>query len=105
MTKKRRDRSLNNFKKDPDTRLIIMSLKAGNLGLNLTEADTIFMMDPWWNPSAEDQAVDRVYRLGQTEEVNVYRFVIRDSVELKILEIQQRKRLLVRMSMGKKISK
>jgi len=105
MTKRKRDLAISNFKTFPDCRAVIMSLKAGNLGLNLTEANTVFMMDPWWNPSAEDQAVDRVYRLGQTEEVNVFRFVIRDSVELKILEIQQRKRLLVRMSMGKKISK
>eukprot|EP00483_Globobulimina_turgida_P013661 UN13687 len=77
-----------------------MSLKAGNLGVNMTVANHVYMLDPWWNPATEDQAVDRVYRLGQKRNVHVNHFVIKDSVEEKILKIQLRKRKLISSALG-----
>ena len=65
-----------------------MSLKAGNLGLNMVAACHVIMLDPWWNPSAEDQAVDRAHRIGQTRPVSVSRLTIKDTVEDRILSLQ-----------------
>ena len=70
------------------------SLKAGGTGLNLTEADHVFIMDPWWNPAVEDQAADRAHRIGQTKPVMVYRLVAEKTVEERILVLQERKRAL-----------
>ena len=67
-------------------------LKAGGLGLNLTAAEYVFLLDPWWNPAVEAQAIDRSHRIGQTRHVFAYRLICRDTVEEKILELQQRKR-------------
>ncbi len=72
--------------------VFLISLKAGGFGLNLTAADTVILYDPWWNPAVEAQAADRVHRIGQTRSVNVYRLVAKDSVEEKILALQERKR-------------
>ena len=69
-----------------------MSLKAGGQGLNLTAADYIYILDPWWNPAVEAQAVDRAHRIGQTRRVFAYRLIARDTVEEKILALQDRKR-------------
>ncbi len=69
-----------------------MSLKAGGLGLNLTAAEYVFLLDPWWNPAVEAQAVDRAHRIGQTRQVFAYRLIARDTVEEKVLELQQSKR-------------
>jgi hypothetical protein len=74
--------------------VFLISTKAGGLGLNLTEADHVFHLDPWWNPAAEDQATDRAHRIGQTRPVMVYKLVAADTVEEKILELQDRKRRL-----------
>jgi SNF2 family DNA or RNA helicase len=74
--------------------LFLISLKAGGLGLNLTAADYIYLLDPWWNPAVEAQAVDRAHRIGQTRPVFAYRLVARDTVEEKILELQAGKRAL-----------
>ena len=71
-----------------------MSLKAGGQGLNLTAADYIYILDPWWNPAVEAQAVDRAHRIGQTRRVFAYRLIARDTVEEKILALQDRKREL-----------
>ena len=73
-----------------------MSLKAGGVGINLTEADYVVLFDPWWNPAAETQAIDRAHRIGQNRPVTVYRLVVRGTVEEKILELQERKRELFR---------
>ena len=73
---------------------MIASLKAGGTGLNLTAADHVFLMDPWWNPAAEDQAADRAHRIGQDRPVIVYRMVARDTVEERILALQEKKRAL-----------
>lgn len=72
--------------------VFLISLKAGGFGLTLTEADYVFVLDPWWNPAAEAQAVDRTHRIGQTRPVNVYRLVSRDTIEEKVVALQQRKR-------------
>src|SRR5262249_1262908 len=72
--------------------VMLLSLKAGGTGLNLTAADHVFLIDPWWNPAVEDQAADRAHRIGQDKPVMVYRMVARDTVEERILELQDRQR-------------
>ena len=74
--------------------MFLISLKAGGVGLNLTQADTVIHYDPWWNPAAEDQATDRAYRIGQDKPVFVYKLIIEDSVEEKILALQAQKKTL-----------
>ncbi|MDY0342338.1 MAG: SNF2-related protein [Lentimicrobium sp.] len=87
----KREQEINKFRKNNKKRIFLISLKAGGVGLNLTEASYVFLLDPWWNPAAEMQAVARVHRMGQNEKVFVYRFVSKDSVEEKIIALQQRK--------------
>jgi superfamily II DNA or RNA helicase len=91
-----RDRAarVKRFQTDPDCRLFLISLKAGGTGLNLTAADYVFLLDPWWNPAVEAQAVDRAHRIGQQRPVIAYRLIARDTVEEKILELQKSKREL-----------
>ena len=72
--------------------LFLISLKAGGLGLNLTAAEYVFLLDPWWNPAVEAQAIDRAHRIGQTRQVFAYRLIARDTVEERILELQRTKR-------------
>ncbi|HIT74379.1 MAG TPA: DEAD/DEAH box helicase, partial [Candidatus Avipropionibacterium avicola] len=86
-----RDRAVQSFR-DGDADAFLISLKAGGFGLNLTEADYVFVMDPWWNPAAENQAIDRAHRIGQTRPVNVYRLIAGDTIEEKVAALQQRKR-------------
>jgi SNF2 family DNA or RNA helicase len=71
--------------------VFLISLKAGGFGLNLTEADYCFLLDPWWNPAAEAQAIDRVHRIGQTRNVMVYRLIAKDTIEEKVLALNARK--------------
>jgi SNF2 family DNA or RNA helicase len=71
-----------------------VSLKAGGLGLNLTAADYVFILDPWWNPATEAQAVDRAHRIGQDKHVFAYRLIARDTIEEKVVELQRSKREL-----------
>ena len=75
--------------------VFLISLKAGGSGLTLTEADYVYVMDPWWNPAAEEQAIDRAHRIGQMKKVNVYRMVATDTIEAKVVELQDRKRQLI----------
>jgi superfamily II DNA or RNA helicase len=82
------------FQQDADCRVFLVSLKAGGLGLNLTAAEYVFLLDPWWNPAVEAQAIDRAHRIGQTEHVFAYRLIARDTVEEKVLALQQTKRAL-----------
>ena len=100
MSRSTREAAMDNFRKDEMIPVFLMSLKAGNLGVNMTVANHVYMLDPWWNPATEDQAVDRVYRLGQKRNVTVNHFVIKDSVEEKILDIQLRKRKLISSALG-----
>ncbi|MET0768072.1 MAG: C-terminal helicase domain-containing protein, partial [Aeromicrobium sp.] len=76
------------------TRVFLISLKAGGVGLNLVEADYCYVLDPWWNPAAEAQAVDRAHRIGQTRPVMVYRLVSTDTIEQKVMELKARKSAL-----------
>jgi SNF2 family DNA or RNA helicase len=88
---KNRQGIIDTFQKEEETRVFLISLKAGGIGLNLTAADYVFMLDPWWNPAAENQAISRAHRIGQDKKVFVYRFISRDSIEEKIQLLQQRK--------------
>ncbi|MFP4165019.1 MAG: SNF2-related protein [Chitinispirillaceae bacterium] len=88
--KKRVDR----FQNDPECTAFLISLKAGGTGLNLTAADYVFVLDPWWNPAVEAQAIDRAHRIGQTRPVFAYKLICRDTVEEKVLELQSKKRKL-----------
>jgi superfamily II DNA or RNA helicase len=92
-TRDRKER-VNRFQTDPACGAFLISLKAGGLGLNLTAADYVFLLDPWWNPAVEAQAIDRAHRVGQTRNVFAYRLICRDSVEEKIAELQGQKRSL-----------
>ena len=74
--------------------MFLISLKAGGFGLNLTEADHVFIMDPWWNPAAEQQAVDRIHRIGQDKEVHVYRLVAEGTIEEKVMQLKESKAAL-----------
>lgn len=85
---------VNEFQAESGPPVMLLSLKAGGTGLNLTAADHVFLVDPWWNPAVEDQAADRTHRIGQDKPVMVYRMVARDTVEERILELQERKRKL-----------
>ena len=91
-----RDRKavVDSFQNDPEVRVMLLSLKAGGTGLNLTAADHVFLLDPWWNPAAEDQAADRAHRIGQDRPVLVHRLIASDSVEEGILALQEKKRAL-----------
>jgi SNF2 family DNA or RNA helicase len=88
------------FQARSDIPVFLISLKAGGVGLNLTGADTVIHFDPWWNPAVEDQATDRAHRIGQTKVVTSYKLIARDTVEEKILTLQQRKREIIRATMG-----
>jgi superfamily II DNA or RNA helicase len=92
-TRDRRER-VNHFQTDPACCVFLISLKAGGLGLNLTAADYVFLLDPWWNPAVEAQAIDRAHRVGQTRKVFAYRLICRGTVEEKIAELQDQKRSL-----------
>jgi SNF2 family DNA or RNA helicase len=80
------------FQTEQDCRAFLISLKAGGLGLNLTAAEYIFILDPWWNPAVEAQAMDRAHRIGQTRPVFAYRLITRGTVEEKVVELQKVKR-------------
>jgi SNF2 family DNA or RNA helicase len=92
-TRNRQER-IDRFQSDPNCSLFLISLKAGGTGLNLTAADYVFLMDPWWNPAVERQAIDRVHRIGQQRPVFAYRLVTGNTVEEKIVDLQDKKREL-----------
>lgn len=82
------------FTEDESIKAFLISLKAGGVGLNLTVADYVFLVDPWWNPAAEQQAIDRAHRIGQKRKVFAYKMICKDSVEEKILKLQEKKKML-----------
>ena len=88
------------FQTNPEIPIFLISLKAGGVGLNLTGADTVIHFDPWWNPAVEDQATDRTHRIGQAKVVTSYKLITRDTVEEKILTLQDRKREIIRATIG-----
>ena len=91
-----REASLESLRSNPKTRVLLCSLRAGSLGLNLTAASRVVILEPFWNPFVEEQAIDRVHRLNQTHDVKVYKLTIRDTVESRILELQEKKRELAK---------
>ena len=101
MSRKNRNASLDAFREDPSVRVILVSIAAGGLGLNLTAGSKVYIMEPLFNPAAEAQAIDRVHRLGQKREVVATRFIMADSFEEKMLALQQKKRDLADISMAK----
>lgn len=92
-TRKRED-VVCEFQENEAMRVFLISTKAGGVGLNLTQADYVFIIDPWWNPAVENQAIDRSYRIGQDKHVMAYRMICSDSIEEKILALQDKKRAL-----------
>jgi superfamily II DNA or RNA helicase len=91
---RRRAEAVRRFQTSSEYKLFLISLKAGGLGLNLTAADYVYLLDPWWNPAVESQAIDRAHRIGQPKEVFAYRIIARDTVEEKVLQLQESKRAL-----------
>lgn len=87
-----RQEKVENFQNNANVRVFLISLKAGGTGLNLTEADYVFIVDPWWNPAVENQAIDRCYRIGQTKKVMAYRMICKDTIEEKIVILQTNKK-------------
>lgn len=90
----KRKEIVDQFQNDQNIKAFLISLKAGGVGLNLTAADYVYLIDPWWNPAVEDQAIDRTHRIGQTQKVFAYKMICKDTVEEKILHLQQKKKSL-----------
>ncbi|KAF3934176.1 hypothetical protein ABW20_dc0104524 [Dactylellina cionopaga] len=105
MSAKDRNDAVLNFTENPDVKVMLVSLKAGNSGLNLTVASHVIIIDPWWNPYVEEQAIDRAHRIGQTREVYVHRLIISNTVEDRILELQDRKREIISQAMDEEARK
>ena len=95
-TTKNRLQIVKDFNQNKDISVFLVSLKAGGIGLNITGADTIIHYDMWWNPAVENQATDRVYRIGQKKSVSCYKLITLNSIEEKIVELQNRKKGLVK---------
>ena len=98
-TRKRHEK-VKQFQESADCKVFLISLKAGGLGLNLTAAEYVFLLDPWWNPASENQAIDRAHRIGQTKKVVAYRLITKNTVEEKVLELQDEKRELAASILG-----
>eukprot|EP00536_Pseudo-nitzschia_multiseries_P003648 jgi/Psemu1/186386/e_gw1.57.141.1 len=96
-----RDEALKAFKEDPSVRVLLMSLKAGGVALNLTVANEAYLLDPWWNPAAEMQAIDRTHRLGQYRPIRAVRFIAEGTVEERVLQLQEKKRLVFDGTVGR----
>jgi SNF2 family DNA or RNA helicase len=90
-----RNAAVATFTDNPDCKIMLVSLKAGNAGLNLVAASHVILFDPFWNPYVEDQAIDRAHRIGQTRDVFVHRLLIEGTVEDRIIELQEKKRELI----------
>ncbi|KAG9258556.1 SNF2 family N-terminal domain-containing protein [Emericellopsis atlantica] len=105
MSSGQRNEAALNFERKPDIKVILVSLRAGNAGLNLTAASRVIIMDPFWNPYIEMQAVDRAYRIGQKKEVKVYRILTQETVEDRIVELQTKKKEVVEAALDEDESK
>ena len=101
MSNQQRAASLTSFANNPSVAVFLISLKAGGVGLNLTAANRVYLMDIWWNPAAEDQAVDRVHRLGQSKAVDVVRMIVRGGVEERVKALQEKKREMTKNAMSR----
>ena len=101
MSPEARNRTIKHFMENPNVTVFLVSLKAGGVALNLTEASRVYLMDPWWNPSVEVQAMDRIHRLGQHRPIVVKRMVIENSIESRIIELQNKKSAMIEAAIGK----
>jgi SNF2 family DNA or RNA helicase len=101
MDRKKRDNALTVFANDPSIPIILLSIGAGGLGLNLTTANKVYIMEPQFNPAAEAQAMDRVHRLGQKRPVTIMKFIMDHSFEEKMLELQRKKKDLADLTMAR----
>jgi len=99
ISNKKQKEALHLFQEDKKITVFLISLKAGGVGLNLTTANHVFMLDVWWNPAIERQAHDRVHRLGQTKPVFIHRLIIADSIEERILKLQKQKEVLAELTL------
>lgn len=91
-----REKAIQSFQNDKSVRVFLISLKAGGVGLNLTAADYVYIVDPWWNPAVEQQAIDRTHRIGQDKNIFAYRMICKDTIEDKIIQLQEKKRALAK---------
>lgn len=91
-----REKAIQSFQNNDEVRVFLISLKAGGVGLNLTAADYVYIVDPWWNPAVEQQAIDRTHRIGQTKNIFAYRMICKDTIEDKIIQLQEKKRALAK---------
>jgi superfamily II DNA or RNA helicase len=91
-----REKAIQSFQNNDEVRVFLISLKAGGVGLNLTAADYVYIVDPWWNPAVEQQAIDRTHRIGQTKNIFAYRMICKDTIEDKIIQLQEKKRTLAK---------
>jgi non-specific serine/threonine protein kinase len=89
-----REKAIHQFQHEDACRVFLISLKAGGVGLNLTAADYVYIVDPWWNPAVEQQAIDRTHRIGQTKSIFAYRLICSNTIEEKMLQLQESKRAL-----------
>ncbi|CEL53826.1 hypothetical protein RSOLAG1IB_06607 [Rhizoctonia solani AG-1 IB] len=105
MRREERSRAMDALKLDPSCEVLLVSLRAGGVGLNLTAARRVYLMDPYWNPAVENQAVDRIHRLGQTKPVTTIKLIIENTIEARLLEVQKRKIELANMTLGVQLSK
>ncbi|KAI8058475.1 P-loop containing nucleoside triphosphate hydrolase protein [Syncephalis plumigaleata] len=96
-----RDAVIQAFMSKPELTVFLVSLKAGGIALNLTEASQVFIMDPWWNPAVEEQAMDRIHRLGQYRPIRVTRLIVENSIESRIVQLQEKKQALFQSTIGK----
>ncbi len=95
-----RDTALNDFRSISGVKVLLISLKAGGVALNLTCASRVFLMDPWWNPAAENQAIDRIHRIGQYKPIHAVRFIVGNSIEGRIIKLQEKKKLVFDSTIG-----
>lgn len=104
MSMKKRTEVIQEFGKNGShsSTVLLAALKAAGAGINLTAASRVYLVDPWWNPAVEEQAMDRVHRIGQKQEVRVIRLIVKDSIEERVLELQERKKRLVGGAFGRK---
>ncbi|KAI9137496.1 SNF2 family N-terminal domain-containing protein [Paraphysoderma sedebokerense] len=104
MNLQQRDAVIKAFNENPDVTVFLISLKAGGVALNLTEASQVFCCDSWWNPAAEDQAFDRIHRLGQRRPIRITKLLIQDSIEERIVQLQEKKKALFDSTIGKDVA-
>lgn len=100
MKREERTKSMEALKHDKSCEVLLVSLKAGGVGLNLTAAQRVYLMDPYWNPAVENQAVDRIHRLGQRRPVTTVKLIIEGTIEARLLEVQKKKTALANLTLA-----